>query len=107
MATITARWIFLPYCIERLSDGRYIVLNRKYKPLGGRGTDYVVYEEHPAAAKIKITASKARKISHSGSDDLSKIYLYDDLTNPSMSKENMHDYLIRLAVFMELPVEKS
>ena len=107
MATITARRIFLPYCIQRLSDGRYIVLNQKYKPLGVRGTDHVVYEEHPAAAKMKITASKARKISHSGSDDLIAIYLYDDATNPSMSKQNMHDYLIRLGAFMAIPVEES
>lgn len=107
MATITSRWIFLPYCIQRLSDDRYIVLNRKYKPLGVRGNDHVVYEEHPAAAKIKITASDARKISHSGSDDLSAIFLYDDATNPSTSKENMHGYSIRLGAFMELPVEES
>lgn len=30
-----ARSFLFPYCIIQLADGRYIVVNRYYKPLGG------------------------------------------------------------------------
>lgn len=34
----------LPYCYYKLADGRVIVLNRNYKPLGHTGREWIDYE---------------------------------------------------------------
>lgn len=107
MSDESVRWIFMPYCVKRLTDGRYIVLNRRYKPLGIRGSEHISYEDHPSAVRIKITKSQACKISHNGSEDLERIYLYDDSSIPAKGKDNLHGYMERLHVFMQLKVEDS
>ena len=28
------RSVFMPYCLRKQKDGRYVVLNREYKPVG-------------------------------------------------------------------------
>ncbi len=106
MGKVSARWTFMPYCIKRLHDGRYVVLNRRSKPLGIRGHDHVSYEDHPSAARITITKEDARKMSHNGSDDLETIYLYHGPTTPTKDEENLHGYMDRLNVFMKLWVEE-
>lgn len=107
MNGVSARWIFMPYCIKRLADGRYIVLNRRSKPLGVRGHEHVSYEDHPSAARIEITKTDARKISHNGSDDLETIYLYDGPSTPTKDVDNLHGYMKRLNLFMRLKVEEQ
>ena len=102
MAKLEARWIYLPYCLRRLADGRYIVLNRDYKPVGLHTTDWVDYENHPSAAKLKISAAAARKMSWKASEDLESIMFYNDGCVPTSSKEAMNAYLARLAVFAKL-----
>lgn len=106
MGHVTARWTFMPFCIKRLPDGRYIVLNRRSKPLGIRGHVHVDYETHPSAARITITKDDARKMSHDGSDDLETIYLYDGPSTPTIDEETLHGYMDRLNVFMQLWVEE-
>lgn len=99
------RQVFLPYCINRLQDGRYIVLNRLYKPLGIHSRDWVVYETHPSAVKITgLTAAAAKKISFRGDDALDRIYLYNDGCKPTISKETMDAYSKRLSVLAALVV---
>lgn len=105
MGTYEARWIFLPYCLQKLKDGRYIVLNRKYKPLGVRSSEWVVYEDHPSAAFMKITPATAKKLSWKGSDDLDVIHLYNDGSIPNESAEHLQAYAKRLKVLMDLSVE--
>lgn len=105
MGTHEARWIYLPYCIRRLADGRYIVLNRDYKPLGVQTRDWVDYETHPSAGRIAISATAARKMSWSGSEDLDSIMLYNDGCIPTESAAAMKAYQSRLAVFMALKVD--
>jgi hypothetical protein len=90
------RHYFMPYCLQRLKDGRYIVLNRQYKPLGHFGGDWVDYESHPSAAKIKITAAAAKAISWNGSESLDVIHLYNDGTIPTTSAEHWRLYSERL-----------
>lgn len=104
MDTYEARWIFLPYCLHRLKDGRYIVLNRKYKPLGVRSSEWVIYEDHPSAAAMKITPAIAKNLSWNGSDDAEVIYLYSDGCIPNESVEHLQSYSMRLKVLMDLPV---
>lgn len=96
-------WSF-PYCIQRLDDGRYILLNRRYKPLGWQGREWVDYGTHPSAAKLRVTAATARKLSYEGSPATDVIYLYNDGCVPTRSAANMRAYLERLAVLMKLRV---
>lgn len=105
METFPIRWIFLPYCLKRLEDGRYIILNRRYKPLGVGGNEWVVYETHPSAGNIKITPAIARKLSWKGSDDVDFIHLYSDSCIPADSDVHLRSYSERLSVLMQLGVE--
>lgn len=102
------RRVFLPYCLQKLDDGRYIVLNRLYKPLGVMTSDWIKYEDHPSACKIKgLTAKRASLISHRGLPDLESIHLYADGSIPTDSKENMNGYSQRLAALAKLTVESK
>jgi len=105
MLTIEFRWAFMPYCLHRLKDGRYIVLNRSYKPLGIQTRDWVDYDTHPTAARIKITKATARKLSWEAKEDLDVIFLYNDGRVPTKSASNMDAYLAKLAIMAKLKVE--
>jgi hypothetical protein len=96
------RQTHFPYCLKLLKDGRYIVLNREYKPLGQLDREWVDYDSHPSACKLKITAAKARSISFEGSEALDTIYLYNDACVPTASAAHMKAYCTRLAVLMKI-----
>lgn len=99
----TFRGRFLPYCIEPLPDGRYIVLNRNYKPLG-ESSGWVDYETHPSATTIKgLTTSNLAKIDWRGAPDADgRIYLYNDASNPIRNAANWEAYAARLQALAEL-----
>ena len=99
------RFTHFPYCLKRLEDGRYIVLNRRYKPLGNQKTDFVVYEGDPSVIDAKITPATARKLSWKSSEDTSVIHLYNDGCIPTESAAHMTAYCRRLAVLMALKVK--
>jgi hypothetical protein len=100
------RSVHLPYCLTRQKDGRYVVLNREYKPLGFQTKDFVKYEEYPVAVKIKgLTPVRAAKISYKGSLDLDNIFLYNDGCIPTRSTAFMKAYLDRLAILAKLNFE--
>jgi len=103
--TFEARWRYFPYCIKRLPDGRYILLNRLYKPLGVVSREWVVYEEHPSAAAMNITPAMARKLSWEESENVDFIFLYNDGCIPTRGAEHMKAYLDRVAVLMKITVE--
>jgi hypothetical protein len=103
----TVRWIFLPYCLQRLADGRYIILNRRYKPLGVQSTEWVTYETHPSVIHLPITSSIAKKMSWSGSEDTNAIYLYNDGCVPTDEAKHMRAYSDRLEVLMKLKTGAS
>jgi hypothetical protein len=106
LTTYDSRQIFLPYCLDRLTDGRYIVLNRFYKPLGIASSEWVVYEEHPSVCVLKgLTELRAQKMSWRGESDLERIYFYNDGCVPTDSAENWKAYSARLDVFSKLTVD--
>ena len=106
MALTDVRMVHLPYCLDRLPDGRYVILNREYKPLGFKTRDRVDYGAYPIAVKLKdLTEAKAAKLSHEGSENLDRIYLYNDATVPTRSAVHMRSYLERLQVLMSLKIE--
>lgn len=104
MALGDFRAVFFPYCLSREKDGRYVVLNREYKPVGFFTRTFVTYEEHPVLVKLKITKAIAKKLSGKGEDDVEKIFLYSDATNPVRSKANMSAYLAKLELLAKLRV---
>ena len=86
----------LPYCVRRLNDGKYILLNRNYKPLGIQTNEWVIYEDHPSRVALKITPSIAKKISWDNNENIDTIFLYNDGCTPTSSDSNMNSYLKRL-----------
>ena len=95
------RSVHLPYCLEKQEDGSYVVLNREYAPIGF--TQRKNYNQLPIFVKIKnLTPKLAEKLSYKKSNDTSNIYLYNDGSIPTSSKENMQSYLDKLALLAEL-----
>ena len=92
----------------QLDDGRYVVLNREYKPIGFRTREHVDYQAYPIAVRFKgLTKATARKLSYKGSEDLERIALYNDGCIPTKSAANMEAYLARLALLAELEIEED
>lgn len=42
----------LPYCLQKTTDGKWLALNRRYKPIGTTNLDWVDYNTHPNRLKI-------------------------------------------------------
>lgn len=102
------RAVYMPYCIDKMPDGKYVVLNRTYKPIGFITHDHIKYDEYPIAAEfVGLNESTAAKLSWNGSQDLSRIYLYNDGTNPLLNDENMTKYLDRLKILSKLKIKHS
>jgi hypothetical protein len=104
------RRIWLPYCIKKMNDaiGGWIVLNRRYKPLGMPTDDWVVYEDVPRYVRIKrITLSQQKKIHHGCIDAApwlpnDMIWLYHDGCRPTASSSDWNAYQRRLLVLSSL-----
>lgn len=95
-----------PYCLDRQPDGSYAVLNRNYKPIGMTTGEHVDYMKAPGRVRIKrMGAATARALSHNGSEDLARIYLYDDGSAPDRGPNQLGAYLERLGRLMALKVE--
>ncbi|MFA7278620.1 MAG: hypothetical protein WC100_00830 [Sterolibacterium sp.] len=99
------RWTHFPYCLQRLKDGRYIILNRRYKPIGNQGTNWVDYETDPTVVKIRMTKATAKKLSWKGSEDVEVIHLYNDGCIPTNGAAHMTAYCKRLAILMALKIK--
>lgn len=98
MADFEVRQIFMPYCLQRLEDGGYVFLNRKYKPLGVLTGDWVDYETHPSKFRFKraLSTKQIAALSHDGGTSPDCIYLYDDGSIPTFSDANWKAYSARL-----------
>ena len=95
MPTQEFRWWFLPYCLEKIENNKYVVLNRAYKPLGLLTNERVDYDLY--AVKIRMTAEMAKSLSFSQNTDVDKVYLYDDSCVPTSGSGHMTKYLERVA----------
>ncbi len=105
--TSDVRRIFLPYCIKKLPDGRYVILNRRYKPLGFTTYDYIVYESLPILVKLRgLRPSMAAKLSFKGDRNTEEIFLYNDGCVPTRNKNHMDAYLERLKILAALKVSR-
>ncbi len=101
------RTIVMPYCLKKMEDGSYIVLNRKYKPVGFNTHEHLKYENYPTCHKIRgINKRTAASLSHNNNDDTNMIFLYDDGCIPTQNAENMHRYLDKLAVLAKYKISE-
>lgn len=83
--------VVLPYCLKRLEDGTYVILNREYKPIGFKTREHIEYEDFPITHKIKgITKKTAEKLSWKGDNNLDTIFLYDGTNIISSIKMNLY-----------------
>ena len=88
------------YCVKRIQDGRYVLLNRHYKPIGQvNRSSWANYEDH--AIKLRITQKIADRLSWEEHTDINNIYLYNDGCIPTLSNANMESYLKKLAILMK------
>ncbi len=103
MALNDFRAIYLPYYLKKQEDGKYIVLNREYKPLGFNSYEQFNYSDYPISTNLKgITEKKAIELSWNNSPDKENIFLYNDGLNPINSKSNMTKYLKKLELLAKL-----
>lgn len=102
------RSVHLPYCLQQQPDGRYVILNRNYKPLGFITQEHLRYDDYPIAVHLGgLGPSTAAKLSWEGSTDLTRIYLYSDNCIPTSSASAMQRYLDRLAILARLKIKPS
>lgn len=103
MALNDFRDIYLPYCLKKLENGKYVVLNREYKPLGFNSKEIFDYSNFPISSNLEgITKKKAITISWNNLPDNDNIFLYNDETNPLKNKKHMDDYLKRLELLSHI-----
>lgn len=101
MATDTLsdfRQVFLIYCLQRLEDGSYVALNRRYKPVGMTSTEWVKYEDFPVRFKFKraLSAAQIAALSAKGDTAPECIYFYNDGCIPTDSPADWAAYAERL-----------
>jgi hypothetical protein len=100
--------IYLPYCVEKVESGRFILLNRDYKPVGSSAKDWSCYEEHPIKLEIEgLTPEIAASISVTGDPDCGRIYLFNDGSAPWLGHRELLAYELRLAKLLELAAHRS
>ncbi|NNM70195.1 MAG: hypothetical protein HKM00_09590 [Gallionella sp.] len=99
------RATYLPYCLIQQADGRYAVVNRRYKPLGYLTGEWVEYADKPILCHLAgLDPATTRKLSWNGSENTDRVYLYNDGCVPTASDKNMNDYLGRVAILAKLKV---
>jgi len=97
----------IPYCIHQEADGKFVLVNRDYKPVGFNTSKGISYKEYPIIYKLKgLTPDIAARISHKNDLGLTSIYLYGDGSVPTDSKDNWEKYMERLKLLMQLYVEE-
>ncbi|CAN99119.1 MULTISPECIES: hypothetical protein [Sorangium] len=95
------REVFFPYCLKRQPDGRYAILNRRYKPVGLFTGGWVKYDGLPVLVDLRVTPSMAASVSWDHNPKLDEIFLYDDGCVPTASTEAMAAYLDRVGRMMK------
>lgn len=99
------RRIYLPYCLKKQPDGRWIVLNRNYKPLGQHTRQWVDYAD-PHLVNFKgLGPATLAKLSAPGSElTEDTVYLYNDGCMPIDGAAHWDAYQARLRLLAGLQI---
>src|SRR5712692_1541665 len=86
------RTLFMPYCLQKQADGKWVVLNRNYKPLGmwpAKGAGHIKYDDY--SVEMPLTDKRAALLSWNGRrpDDKGCVWLYNDGCIPTAAPEHM------------------
>ena len=96
---------FLPYCLQPLADGSFVLLNRDYKYVGNLSSSRVSYESSVDRIRFKknLTPLRISKLDYREKPDSDGvIYFYSDGCVPFSSAKATSDYFQRLAVLDSL-----
>jgi hypothetical protein len=97
------RWVYFPYCIEKQNDGTWLVLNRRYKPIGFNTTEFIDYQAYPVSMRIRgLGPATLKKLSWEDKAPGNRVYLYNDGCVPTKSPKAMSSYLKKLKILMKL-----
>lgn len=93
-------WINYPYALQRMPDGEFLLLNRRYKPLGtDPRSDYVDYSLY-STIPLDQGLVESLSINDSPAPDVGggcHIYwLYNDETSPSWGHRNFARWVRKL-----------
>ena len=90
-----------PYCFKRLRSGKWLPLNREYRPLGisRSQSPLASYEEFESEA-LPSEALHFDRIPAGRGDTEERKFLYGDATAPHRSQENYARYCARLEAIM-------
>jgi hypothetical protein len=90
-------WWGLPYCLEVLKDGRLIVLNRGYKPLGVKTDLWVDYEssefDYSKVSSYDINLKLLEDGFRTVFDGTDKYYFYTDENSPRYKNSHAVAYV--------------
>lgn len=106
------RWQFLPYCVERVAPGVFLICGRNYKPLGlCQHTFLPEAERNKYAVKLSMSARRARTIAWGPrgvrldeNGKVQQVWLYNDGCIPFLDRHlDTVAYLKRLTALVGGP----
>ena len=100
----------LPYCIQRTTDGKWLALNRNYKPLGTLSREWVDYDTHPDRFALDGRTLSAIKRAATGEiesvpGDPGVIFFYDDGCMPTASAADLARYMKAVSLLMNARIK--
>ena len=102
---------FYLYCLHEVSEHKYVLLNRKYKPLGVSSGDHVDYE--PFSINLTITEEDAKLFEKDGiciRGIFGRVfYLHDDDSSPwyIRPKAEREEYLRRCRIITDFILKQT
>lgn len=102
MRSDNVRRCFFPYCIRKMNNGNWIMLNRNYKPVGQADNFHADYDE--PSIQFKISGQKERAMRKKFDFDGDDFYLYNDGSVPTFNKRYMNIYLEKLVYLMDIRI---
>lgn len=90
------------YCLTLCADGRWLLLNRQYKPFGTGITEWVDYDTSPGI-RVRLTAMQLARLTSLGHEPARrwgsvKMWLYKEATSPDRSRALQIAHAVRSAV---------
>ncbi|MDB5227341.1 MAG: hypothetical protein JWN78_1534 [Bacteroidota bacterium] len=110
--------INLPYGLRRTSKNEWVAFNRLYLPLGfnSKSEKNILeddsYPEFPIFTKFngvteELLSEVAEKISRDSKGEIKTIYLYSDITNPTLDEDYWNIYFEKIKILSALNVTST